>query len=99
MPEAAAWVFKDVRRVPDRRRRDELLVLRGRLFTGDDVVEDGFVRVKNGRISGVGGASELGPCGAGARVVGGEGKTILPGLFNNHAHLAWDGANDLATQS
>jgi imidazolonepropionase-like amidohydrolase len=99
MPEAAAWVFKDVRRVPDRRRRDELLVLRGRVFTGDAVIEDGFVRVENGRITAVGSASDLGSGADGARVVGGEGKTVLPGLFNNHAHLAWDGANDLATQS
>ena len=27
------------------------------------------------------------------------GGTILPGLTNNHAHLAWDGIHDLARQS
>ena len=27
------------------------------------------------------------------------GGTLLPGLFNNHAHLAWDGIHDLARQS
>jgi imidazolonepropionase-like amidohydrolase len=74
-------------------------VLRGRVFTGDDVIEDGFLRIENGRITAVGTTSELGSGGDGARVVGGEGKTVLPGLFNNHAHLAWDGANDLATQA
>lgn len=27
------------------------------------------------------------------------GGTILPGLINSHAHLAWDGIHDLANQS
>ena len=100
MPEAAAWQFKDVRRVPDKRRRDERLVLKGRIFTGDDdVIEAGFVRVEDGRIGAVGREADLGSGAEGARVVGGAGSTIMPGLFNNHAHLAWDGANDLATQA
>jgi imidazolonepropionase-like amidohydrolase len=100
MPEAAAWQFKDVRRVPDKRKRDARLVLMGRIFTGDDdVIDDGFVRVEDGRIGAVGRASDLGSGAEGARVVGGAGSTIMPGLFNNHAHLAWDGANDLATQA
>jgi imidazolonepropionase-like amidohydrolase len=100
MPEAAAWQFKDVRRVPDKRKRDARLVLTGRIFTGDDdVIDDGFVRVEDGRIGAVGRAADLGSGAEGARVVGGAGSTIMPGLFNNHAHLAWDGANDLATQA
>ena len=28
-----------------------------------------------------------------------SGKTIMPGLMNSHAHLAWDGVHDLARQS
>jgi imidazolonepropionase-like amidohydrolase len=100
MPEAAAWQFKDVRRVPDKRNRDERLVLTGRIFRGDDdVIDDGFVRVEDGRIGAVGRAADLGSGAEGARVLGGAGSTIMPGLFNNHAHLAWDGANDLATQA
>ena len=59
----------------------------------------GFVLVEDGKIAAVGPAAELGSGGEGAFEVGGAGKTVLPGLFNNHAHLAWDGANDLATQS
>jgi len=101
MPEAAAWQFKNVKRVPDRRAQDGKVVLKGRLFTGEagGVIEDGFVRLEDGRITGVGRSSELGSGDDDARVLGGDGKTVMPGLFNNHAHLAWDGINDLATQA
>ena len=101
MPEAAAWQFKSPKRVPDRRPRPSKVLLRGRVFTGDEggTIEDGFVLVEDGKIAAVGPAAELGSGGEGAFEVGGAGKTVLPGLFNNHAHLAWDGANDLATQS
>ena len=101
MPEAAAWQFKSPKRVPDRRPRPGKLLLTGRVFTGDEggTVENGFVLVEDGKIAAVGPAAELGSGGDGAAQLGGVGKTILPGLFNNHAHLAWDGANDLATQS
>jgi imidazolonepropionase-like amidohydrolase len=101
MPEAAPWRFKQVRKVPPRSSRDLRLILRGRLFTGEDsgVIEDGFVRVEEARITGVGRQADLGSGGEGSVELGGEGATILPGMFNNHAHLAWDGANDLATQA
>ena len=100
MPEAAAWQFKDVKRVPAKRAPDEKIVSRGRVFTGgsDAAIEDGFVRIENGKITAVGSAGDLGSGADGAVIVGGAGKTVLPGLFNNHAHLAWDGANDLAAQ-
>jgi imidazolonepropionase-like amidohydrolase len=100
MPEAPAWQFKTVKRVPDRRRGPAKLTLKGRVFTGlrGGTIEDGFVRVENGRLSAVGTAAELGS-GAEGGDVAETGGTILPGLFNSHAHLAWDGANDLATQS
>jgi imidazolonepropionase-like amidohydrolase len=100
MPEAPAWQFKSVKRVPDRRPAPAKLTLRGRVFTGrpGSAIENGFVRIEDGRISGVGSASDLGSGADGGEVVD-TGGTILPGLFNSHAHLAWDGANDLATQS
>jgi imidazolonepropionase-like amidohydrolase len=101
MPEAAPWQFKQIKRVPDRRPRPEKIVLKGRVFTGTSagVIEDGFVSVEGNKITAVGPAAELGSGAENAKVLGGPGKTVLPGLFNNHAHLAWDGANDLATQS
>jgi imidazolonepropionase-like amidohydrolase len=101
MPEAAAWQFKNVQRVPDRKSPDKKVVVKGRVFTGEmgGLINDGFVRFENGRITGVGRSADLGSGGEGARVLDEGGKTIMPGLFNNHAHLAWDGANDLATQA
>ena len=101
MPEAAPWQFKTIKTVPDRKPRPEMTVLKGRIFTGtsEGVIEDGFVKVEGTMITAVGAASDLGSGADGAYVLGGPGKTVLPGLFNNHAHLAWDGANDLATQS
>lgn len=101
MPEAAPWQFKQVRRVPARRPHDARLLLRGQVFTGEvgGKIERGFVRIDDGVITAVGAEAELGSGGEDAVELGGEGRTILPGLFNNHAHLAWDGANDLATQA
>jgi len=101
MPEAAAWQFKDVKRVPARRPPDAKVVATGRLFTGEvgGAIEEGFVRIEDGKITGVGPVAELGSGGEGAVMAGGDGKSVLPGLFNNHAHLGWDGANDLAAQA
>ena len=103
MPEAAAWQFKTVKRVPERRPVDRRVVVTGRVFTGvaGGTIADGFVRIEDGRITGVGPRAdlELGSGPDGATLHDASGKTILPGLFNNHAHLAWDGANDLATQA
>ena len=44
----------------------------------------------------VGSAADLGQSAGQAVDTGG---TILPGLINSHAHLAWDGIHDLARQS
>jgi imidazolonepropionase-like amidohydrolase len=100
MPEAPAWQFKTVKRVPDRRPAPAKTVLKGRVYTGrrGGTIEDGFVRFEGGRITGVGAAGDLGSGGDDAAVSEVDG-TILPGLFNNHAHLGWDGANDLAAQA
>ena len=99
MPEAAPWQFKNVKRVPDKRAADSPVVLTGRVFTGvaGETIEDGYVRFENNLITAVGPRSEIAD--KSAMVIDVSGKTILPGLFNNHAHLAWDGANDLATQA
>ena len=73
-------------------------ILTGRVLTcvGDQVIEDGFVEVDGERIKAVGDAAQLGTRRGEALAAGG---TLLPGLFNNHAHLAWDGINDLIKQS
>jgi imidazolonepropionase-like amidohydrolase len=99
MPERPAWKFKQVRSVPEP-RTPEHIVIYGRVFTGGTagVIEDGFVRIDGTKIAAVGSRAELGSGAEGAVEVGGPDMTVLPGMFNNHAHLGWDGANELAMQ-
>ena len=98
MPEAPAWRFQkitaDMVETPVEHK-----ILVGRVLTARDreVIEIGFVEIEDGKIVAVGEASERTDLDA-ANVVK-TGGTILPGLFNSHAHLAWDGVHDLARQS
>lgn len=99
MPEAPAWRFEKIIKpmfdIPAPHR-----VLTGaRLLTcrGDEIIDDGFIEIKDGAIAAVGPMSELGASDAEAVDCG--GKTVMPGLINSHAHLAWDGVHDLARQS
>lgn len=97
MPEAPAWRFQKITKpMVDLPR--EHVVLRGRVLTarGDEAIDDGFVEFDAGKILAVGPATELGSRSDAAVDTGG---TILPGLMNSHAHLAWDGVHDLARQS
>ena len=57
--------------------------------TGSPVLHDHSVVVEGDRISWVGPAGSA-PELPGARVVDGTGRTLLPGLFNNHVHLGSD---------
>ena len=97
MPEPAAWryqkLIKPMFDIPA-----EHQILQGRVITcnGDEVIEDGFVEFDQGKITAIGPASELGSRAGQASQTNGS---ILPGLFNSHAHLAWDGIHDLARQS
>jgi imidazolonepropionase-like amidohydrolase len=97
MPEPPAWRYQKLIK-PLFDLAQEHVVLRGRVLTcvGDEVIEDGFVEFADGKIVAVGPADQLGTRGSNATSVDG---TILPGLMNSHAHLAWDGIHDLARQS
>lgn len=97
MPEPPAWRYQNIIR-PMFSQPAEHVILRGRVLTcvGDEVCEDGFVELEGGKIKAVGNAADLGERAAQAVQTGG---TILPGLMNSHAHLAWDGIHDLARQS
>ena len=112
MPEPAAWRYqKLIKPMFDDPPFEG--ILRGRVITcssdidagvsgsNDGVLEDGFVEIKGGKLARVGAASELSASGARSdtHVVDLSGKTLLPGLINSHAHLAWDGIHDLARQS
>ena len=97
MPEPAAWRYqKIIRPLFDSPAEQGLLVGRVLTCVGDEVIEEGFVEIEGGKITAVGRAADLGERAAAAQATGG---TILPGLTNSHAHLAWDGIHDLARQS
>lgn len=97
MPEAPAWKFeKIIKPMFDDAKPHTLL--RGRVVScvDDSVLEDGIVEFEGGTIKAVGSSSDFGSRVEDAHVTNG---TILPGLINSHAHLAWDGIHDLAHQS
>lgn len=97
MAEPPAWQYQKLIK-PMFDLQPEHMILRGYVLTcvGDEVFEDGFVEFEGGKITAVGAACDLGTRAAQAISTG---CTILPGLMNNHAHLAWDGIHDLARQS
>ncbi|MFW5772251.1 MAG: amidohydrolase family protein [Phototrophicaceae bacterium] len=99
MPEPPAWryqkIIKPMFDIPAPHR----ILKGGRVLTcvGDEIIEDGFVEVENGKIKAVGRSADLGE--TTAQVIDTSGKTVMPGMMNSHAHLAWDGVHDLARQS
>jgi imidazolonepropionase-like amidohydrolase len=97
MPEQPAWRFQKLI-APMYEAPTGHTILKGRVLTcrGSEVIEHGFVEIDGDTIAAVGAAADLGERGAAVVETGG---TILPGLFNSHAHLAWDGVHDLANQS
>jgi imidazolonepropionase-like amidohydrolase len=54
-------------------------------------VEDGFVRVEDGRIAAAGAMAQLGRAREGAAVADVGGAALLPGLVDCHAHLVYAG--------
>jgi imidazolonepropionase-like amidohydrolase len=97
MPEQPAWRFQKLI-APMYEAPTGHTILKGRVLTCREsaVIEQGFVEIEGDKITAVGSAADLGE--RGAEVVD-TGGTIIPGLFNSHAHLAWDGVHDLAHQS
>ncbi|MDT2033331.1 MAG: amidohydrolase family protein [Planktomarina sp.] len=63
---------------------------------GDEVIEDGYVHLKDGKIAAVGARAEA-P--SGVEPTNTNGKTLMPGMMNSHAHLSWDGIHELSQQS
>jgi imidazolonepropionase-like amidohydrolase len=99
MPEPAAWryqkIIKPMFDIPASHR----VLTNARVLTcvGDEVIEAGFVEMENGKIKAVGAMGDLGE--TTAEVIDCQGMTVMPGMINSHAHLAWDGVHDLARQS
>lgn len=97
MPEQPAWRFQKLIK-PLFDPPAQHFVLKGQVLTcvGDDIIKDGFVEIEDDTIVAVGHTTDFGQTDADLIETGG---TILPGLFNSHAHLGWDGIHDLAQQS
>jgi imidazolonepropionase-like amidohydrolase len=77
----------------------EILIKNGTLFdgTGTDPRPNVSILIKDEKIDGIGPADAL-DISSGAQIVDVAGKFVMPGMFNNHAHLGWDGARDLELQ-
>jgi imidazolonepropionase-like amidohydrolase/Tol biopolymer transport system component len=74
-------------------------IVGARLVTlrGDEVVEDGTVVVEGNRIRAVGSRAEV-AVPAGAHVIDGAGKTVIPGLVDVHWHGTF-GTDDIIPES
>lgn len=57
----------------------------------DEPMENGYVRIENGRITDVGQGRPQADDGAEFDL---KGKSVLPGLIDSHVHLVWDGTPD-----
>jgi len=78
------------------------IILRGATIvdgTGVSPLKNGVLVIENDKIQAIGKADQLNVDLVNAEVVDVTGKTIIPGLFNCHAHLAWDGKEDIQIQS
>lgn len=97
MPEQAPWRFQKLIKPMIDIPKDHV-ILGGTVLTcrEEEAIADGFVEFADGKITAVGSADQLGSRASEMEETGG---TIVPGLFNSHAHLAWDGVHDLARQS
>ncbi|MCY3916607.1 MAG: amidohydrolase family protein [Chloroflexi bacterium] len=99
MPEAPAWRFEKIIKPMFDLPTPHRVLAGARLLTcrGNEIFENGYVEIRDGLIAAVGPMSEMGE--VAAEVIDCHGMTVMPGLINSHAHLAWDGVHDLARQS
>ncbi len=100
MAEPPFWHYtKIIKPMFDLKPVDQIVL--GRILTavGDEIIEDGFMEIRAGRITRVGPRESLGDIPAGTTVLDTAGKTIMPGLIQSHGHLSWDGIHELSFQS
>ena len=76
-----------------------ILLKNGMLFdgTGADAKPNTSILIEDNKIGAIGPSDSL-QAPEGAEVVDVTGKFVMPGMFNNHAHLGWDGVRDLELQ-
>jgi len=63
----------------------EFIVKDVRVFTGDKVIDSGYVHVSNGQIKAVGDVASLNAPST-AKVISQPGKTLIPGFIDAHIH-------------
>ncbi|GGA55335.1 metal-dependent hydrolase family protein [Pelagibacterium lentulum] len=99
MPEPAAWHYTKIIKPMFEAEAIDQRVL-GRVITarGDEVIEEGYIEIKGGKIVAVGAAADA-VADDKIAVLDTGGKTIMPGMMNSHAHLSWDGIHELSFQS
>jgi imidazolonepropionase-like amidohydrolase len=99
MPEPAAWHYQKIIRPMFDLPALHRVFVNAHILTcvGDEVIDCGFIEVENGKIKALGAMTEFGS--TDADTIDCHGKTVMPGMMNSHAHLAWDGVHDLARQS
>lgn len=82
----------------DLQRSSTFLIRNTRIFVGDgNVIENGAVLVRNGKIDEVFSGAGPEPDKIRAEVVEGAGKTLLPGLVDVHVHLSSPGGISTST--
>lgn len=66
---------------------EHLLLAGGRVFTGDAVIDRGFVEIDGKKIAAVGRMADRGSTVFDGTVIDVAGMTVLPGLIDTHVHL------------
>ncbi|MEL6150107.1 MAG: amidohydrolase family protein [Chloroflexota bacterium] len=100
MPEPPAWHYQKITQPMFENATANAVLTHCRVLTcvGDEVIDNGFVHIADGNIHAVGPMAEYATP-EDAIEIDCSGKTVIPGMMNSHAHLAWDGVHDLARQS
>ncbi len=100
MPEPAAWRYQKIITGMFDLPVTHTVFINAKIIpcVDDQIIENGFVEIENGKIKALGAMGDLGGI-ENAHVIDCAGKSVMPGMMNSHAHLAWDGVHDLARQS
>ncbi|MGV2434565.1 MAG UNVERIFIED_CONTAM: amidohydrolase family protein [Anaerolineae bacterium] len=100
MAEPPAWHYQKIIKPMVEHVTVNAVLTNARLLTcvGDEEIEQGYLWIANGKITAIGSMADY-QAPEGAREIDCSGKTLIPGMMNSHAHLAWDGVHDLARQS
>ena len=88
-PAVPALLVRDLAQVVSPAGRDA--PLRGRAMRALDLVEDGYVLCRDGRVDAVGRMRDLSPLGGPVHELDGRGRCAIPGLVDCHTHACFAG--------